>query len=171
MSEDIDLRPFGWAPGKYIGGCRTCGKRDFDDLRDKYAWNCRACAVAAYRSAELTKPAAPIPPPSETARLREENERLRGEIVRLKEVRLLDSDQMDVTDKLTDLQNERDWALEARDEAEAVTDRLREALEEAAAVLTSMTFNAACTVFASDRAATAAYRAHAVLAEGRSDAG
>lgn len=33
------------------------------------------------------------------------------EIERLREIKILNSDQYDVADKLTDLQNERDWAL------------------------------------------------------------
>jgi hypothetical protein len=34
------------------------------------------------------------------------------EIERLREVRVLEHDQYDIIDKLTDLQNERDWAIE-----------------------------------------------------------
>jgi hypothetical protein len=43
--------------------------------------------------------------------LADEVRRLQAEIDALREVRVLDHDQMDVTDKITDLQNERDLAL------------------------------------------------------------
>jgi len=54
--------------------------------------------------------------------------RLKARVVELEEVRVLDSDQMDVTDKLTDLQNERDWAIEAQGDASPELTRLRTAL-------------------------------------------
>ncbi|SFU50280.1 MULTISPECIES: hypothetical protein [unclassified Methylobacterium] len=39
-----DLIPFGWAPGKYIGGCRDCHEVF---TGDKWSRRCRACAVKA----------------------------------------------------------------------------------------------------------------------------
>ncbi|ACB24646.1 MULTISPECIES: hypothetical protein [Methylobacterium] len=51
-----DLRPFGWAPGKYTGPCRTCGGQHWDC--DKRARSCRPCAVKALE-AERAKPPAP----------------------------------------------------------------------------------------------------------------
>lgn len=45
--------------------------------------------------------------------LLDERDQLLRRVRSLEEVRVLDADQSDVTDKLTDLQNERDWALES----------------------------------------------------------
>ncbi|MGU3476918.1 hypothetical protein [Methylobacterium sp. D48H] len=39
-----DLIPFGWAPGKYMGGCRDCHEVFTGDKRSR---RCRACAVKA----------------------------------------------------------------------------------------------------------------------------
>ena len=52
IMESVDLRPFGWAPGDYSGRCRVCGKNSMFDndieTRDKYAWNCKSCAMKLY---------------------------------------------------------------------------------------------------------------------------
>lgn len=53
------LRPYGWAPGKYVSfGCPKCGERHYDC--DKRARSCRPCAVKALE-AEQAKPKAPEP--------------------------------------------------------------------------------------------------------------
>ncbi|TXM92632.1 hypothetical protein [Methylobacterium sp. WL116] len=49
------LRPHGWAPGKYCAPCRTCRETHWDC--DKRARSCRPCAVKALK-AERAKPPA-----------------------------------------------------------------------------------------------------------------
>lgn len=52
-----DLHPFGWAPGEYMGSCRTCGDRR---IAAKRAPCCRPCAVKAFE-AERAEAANPHP--------------------------------------------------------------------------------------------------------------
>lgn len=63
---------------------------------------------------------------SDLADLRAENERLKDEIATLREVRVLDHDQIDVTDKITDLQNERDLALHGADQFRKALEQIRD---------------------------------------------
>lgn len=44
--ECSHLLPYGYAPGQYMGTCRTCGETQID--LDKRAINCRACAERLY---------------------------------------------------------------------------------------------------------------------------
>jgi len=39
----VDMRPWGWAPGNYMGHCRDCGEQWMDG--DKRAWCCERCAM------------------------------------------------------------------------------------------------------------------------------
>lgn len=56
------LLPFGYAPGNYMGPCRTCGAVCID--LDKRATSCRPCAEAKYAAREFT--------PAELALMNEE---------------------------------------------------------------------------------------------------
>lgn len=45
MYQNIDLRPFGYAPGDYYGECSSC---DTVFVGDKRASRCRQCALTAH---------------------------------------------------------------------------------------------------------------------------
>jgi hypothetical protein len=63
------LAPYGWAPGDYVGKCRTCGEAWEGDKR---CMVCRPCAEAA-RDADLVRLR------DEVARLHRDNFRLTAE--------------------------------------------------------------------------------------------
>ena len=51
-SEWEHLLPYGYAPGNYMGACRTCWTVCID--LDKRAASCRPCAEAKYAAREFT---------------------------------------------------------------------------------------------------------------------
>lgn len=55
-----ELRPHGWAPGKYICySCPKCGEQ-FGDC-DKRSRKCRPCAVASFKAVQAVRAKAPLP--------------------------------------------------------------------------------------------------------------
>lgn len=59
MSEEIDLRTWGYAPGGYVFTCHDCPKvTEFKDapIGDKYSWRCRAHALEAMERAKADVP-------------------------------------------------------------------------------------------------------------------
>ena len=54
------LKPYGYAPGNYMGKCHECGKV-WDD-QDKRAWTCRECAEKTHAEALADAEAYSKPP-------------------------------------------------------------------------------------------------------------
>ena len=49
----LELQPWGWAPGNYMGKCPACGDQWMNG--DKRAYRCERCAmIARYTEAEAT---------------------------------------------------------------------------------------------------------------------
>lgn len=42
MSDDAELKPYGYAPGNYMSACLACKKQMVGV--DKRAWRCKSCA-------------------------------------------------------------------------------------------------------------------------------
>ena len=70
--NDLELIPFGWAPGNYAIICKKCNKPYWDGS-DENSISCRPCAVAAFEEMQQKLPPehGPTPrftsiPPSET---------------------------------------------------------------------------------------------------------
>lgn len=54
-----ELRPHGWAPGKYTGRCQKCSERYWDAV--KRSRKCRPCAVASFKAVQAVRAGAPLP--------------------------------------------------------------------------------------------------------------
>lgn len=71
MTEHEHLRPYGYAPGHYMGKCRTCGTVCID--LDKRASSCRPCAEAMHAARAQPAQAVPLLSDAQVLDLRSEH--------------------------------------------------------------------------------------------------